>query len=482
MPFVPSEKIFIKTVTDTDLHPKLRANEMAITPVVCISPHGLTFNPGNPAIIELVKTIELNQNEETKLIPLLSDTGLSELPKWEEMGFGSCCKVNNDHIWFKTTHFSLFTVIARIPFPSASEEIQDSEGYVELTIPELPKFSVTVPPASIQSHTEVVVKATAYFDDHVVSAKRDGHTLASSCVALEPHGHKFCKPVAITLPIPDFAKVTETYPVAKLQLWHAEVKVEFDVNETTPINWEILTDSNIVISQDDEGHYVATVDINHFSLFQYMWNTVCYYCGVGGTSKTAVKSIQGRCQAFMSRVASLGPRVTFGLAVLIFPFQDPYLSLTNYDCVLMDSGDRALSLTLDSSGKINFRIELMPCLSYMFPASLQGQQFYSGSIALSQDCITRKDFVIKVESGIELKGTMPLGQLILTQQDNNDCSDHSLSLIKVSLVCVMVILLSTYKCSPQNGRALLFQHLKNQYLYLQFFFHQVSIKLHTTYS
>ena len=440
MPYIPSEKISVKTITDTNLHPKLRANEIAVAPVVCINPHGMSFNPYKPAVIELTKTIELDPKEEIKFIPLISNTKSSVPLKWEELEFGSGCKVFDDRILFQSTHFSLFTVIARMSFPSASvsvEEIQDSASPLELTIPELPEFSVSVPPTSVKTHGEIVVKATAYFNDHIVSAKCDGHTLASACIELEPHGQEFSKQVTITLPIPDYALVAEMHPVAKLQLWHAQGRTEVDVNQSTPIKWELIADSDIVISQNDEGLYVATVCVYSFSWFQYMWDTVCYYSGITDAVKTAVKSIQGRCQAFMSHETSFESSVTFGIAILIYPFRDPYPSLTNYDCVLMDSGDRALKLTLDSSGKIDLRIELLPCLSYMFPASFQGKNLFSGSIALSQDCINRKDFIIKVDSVTELKESMPLGQLILAQRDNSDCCDHSLSLIKVSLIIII---------------------------------------------
>ena len=418
------------------MHPKLRANEIAVAPVVCINPNGMSFNPYKPAVIELTKTIELSPNKEIKLIPLISNTKSSEPLKWEELEVGSGCKVFDDHILFQSTHFSLFTIIARMPFPSASvsvEEIQDSTSPLELTIPELPEFSVSVPPTSVQSHKEVVVKATAYFNDHVVSAKRDGHTLASACVELEPHGQEFSKQVTVTLPIPDYVLVAEMHPVVKLQLWHAQGRTEVDVNQSTPIKWELIADSDIVISQNDEGLYVATVCVYSFSWFQYMWDTVCYYSGITEVTR-AVKSIRGRCQAFMSHETSFRSSITFSIAILIYPFRDPYPSLANYDYLLMDSGDRALNLTLDSSGMIDLRIELLPCLSYMFPASFQGKNLFSGSIALSQDCINRKDFVIKVDSITELKESMPLGQLILAQRDNSNFCEHPLSLIKVSLI------------------------------------------------
>ena len=58
-----NENLSLEILTDTNLHPKLASNEIQITPVVRITCNNPSLSLEKPAIIELVKTIELSDKE-----------------------------------------------------------------------------------------------------------------------------------------------------------------------------------------------------------------------------------------------------------------------------------------------------------------------------------------------------------------------------------------------------------------------------------
>ena len=65
----------IQSVNDVTLHPKTTANEVAMTPVVFITPHSKILCPDKPVIIELMKTTELlDHNRDKLIVPLFSNT------------------------------------------------------------------------------------------------------------------------------------------------------------------------------------------------------------------------------------------------------------------------------------------------------------------------------------------------------------------------------------------------------------------------
>ena len=188
------EKISIEVVDNIALHPKLRTNEIAITPVVLITPNGKSFSPGKPAIVELIKKVELfEQNSDQEIIPLFSEIISSTEPEWKELGstLQTNCKIIEDRVSFETEHFSLLTVIVRLPFPSEKVKVQSAtDDEVTLTVEELPGFKVEIPPSSVTSDKEIEIKATVYFGDPKMSINSDNNTLASACISLEPHGQK----------------------------------------------------------------------------------------------------------------------------------------------------------------------------------------------------------------------------------------------------------------------------------------------------
>ena len=132
-----NEKLSIKTVTDERLYPRIASNEIIITPVVCITPSNANLSLEKPAIIELAKTIELSDKEgDNKVIPLYTKPNYSG---WNQLGTGSVvnCRVLQDRISFQVTHFSLYTVISRKPYPSSSVRVKPAS----VTAPPTPDHS-----------------------------------------------------------------------------------------------------------------------------------------------------------------------------------------------------------------------------------------------------------------------------------------------------------------------------------------------------
>lgn len=418
-----TQDICVVTITDCMLHPRLEGNEVLLTPVVCITPHGMCFSSEKSAIIELMKTVEFNkhsasQKHKQELVPLFS----SSLPlEWKELELQDC-KLLDDRVVFKTTHFSYFAVIARFPLPLASVSVMPDDSHdskpVELIVSELPGFKVEIPPTSVQSITEIT--ATVYYDDPELYGNDDlHHTLATACVVLEPHGIQFANRIPITMPIPNYAKIIKEHPDIKLQLWCSPCPR--DTDKEMQAKWEQVKGSDLEISCDSEGNYLATAYTTHFSVFTFLWNLV-----IDWPMNYFAERIHGRCQVFMSHETKFGSCIYFGIAVLLYPFQDPYRKLHNYDYILHDSGI-PVELIM---GDILCRLELNESLPLDSKNSCIQQ-----SCRLSKEFSTRVDFsiVLLADGGLELPEGMVMGNLYIDEHIQH----HKFNLIKVKYILQM---------------------------------------------
>ena len=332
--YLPAEygqNVCIEIVKDLSFHPQVCPNELLVTPVVRIVPHGLTFPSDRPAIVVLSHCTWPNSQE--VLVPLCSNTGLYEPPMWTKLEPGCNCEVFRDCITFSTTHFSLFAAVSVLPYPSTKADINNEGGI--LTLPELPGFKVHVPPDSV-SDIPITVQATVYYADHI---KSDHNlSLATACVGLEPHGMEFRTPILVSIPIPDFAAINTSFQDAQLQLWTSPY-----IDEHT-LHWEQVPNALISVQEGVSGH-IATFQVNHFSFFELLW-TICrdtlQTLGYGASfvyrhlpSRTRYVSI--RCQVFMSQPLD---DQTFGLLVAVYKFGEPLTTLSNYKWMLADTGSK----------------------------------------------------------------------------------------------------------------------------------------------
>ena len=333
--YLPAEygqNVFIQIVKDLSFHPQVCPNELLVTPVVRIEPHGLTFPSDRPAIVVLSHCTWPNSQE--VLIPLCSNTGFYEPPTWTKLEPGCSCEVFRDCITFSTTHFSLFAAVSVLPYPSTKADINNEGGI--LTLPELSGFKVHVPPDSVHTDIPITVQATVYYADHI---KSDHNlSLATACVGLKPHGMEFRTPVLVSIPIPDFSAIKTSFQDAQLQLWTSPY-----IDEYT-LHWEHVPNAHISVQEGVSGH-IATFQVNHFSFFELLW-TICrdtlQTLGYGAAfvyrhlpSRTRYVSI--RCQVFMSQPLD---DQTFGLLVAVYKFGEPLTTLSNYKWMLADTGSK----------------------------------------------------------------------------------------------------------------------------------------------
>ena len=414
-----AQQVCVMTISDLMLHPILKANEVLITPVVCVSPDEM-ISSEKPAIIELLNTgefanMDITQKIKHTLVPIYSNASPVQ---WKKVELQDCI-VYGDRVTFKTNHFSYFAVVAQHPISSVSAVVKPGPNHenksVELTIPELPGFKVEIPPASVQCATNITATVChSDPDSELHDCDCEFQSPASAFVILEPHNTQFLNKVPITVPIPGYAKITEEHPDIKLQLWYAS----HEDSEQIRIKWEHIEEADIDISCDSDGNYLATTYTSHFSIFRYLWNIV-----IDWRLNYFAERIRGRCQVFMTREVKLGSCVTFGITVLLYPFRDPYDKLDQYEYILLDgcvpieylAGDKRCCIKLDSS---------LPLDS----DSCNPEQ----NKRLSKDYEMRVDFVIRLQAGdkLELPEGMVLGKLHIDEH----VQQHEFLLIKVQFI------------------------------------------------
>ena len=407
-----SKTVLIETITDTSVRPKLASYEILITPIVRISCEK-SSSLEKPAIIELVKTLQLADEEtNNKVIPLCASSDSSE---WRESG--SECRVLKNHISFQVTHFSLYAVISRKRYPSSTVRVKPSTDILaphhsststELAIPELPGFKVQIPPSSINANRETDITATVLYDSPVVCSEDDRSRLASSCIELGPHGITFSKAISISLPISDYAEVKKNHPNAQLQIWHT--------NNLTKLEWNVIEYS---IHRDVEGQDVAIVLTEHFSWYKPMWDA---YNWTRSLFYAPQFSIKERCQVFMSQETQLQPSqdITFSIAILFYPYkEDPEPVPCNYKYTLLDSGLLDIHATNDDT--LQFEVQLNEQLSPKKYKSIAGSLIISGR--------QQKSFIVELDRQVKLQENFPMGELSVGVREH---IYHTLSLIKVS--------------------------------------------------
>lgn len=406
-----SQEISIETIVEPQLHPKLQANEIKLTPVIRILPQEIA----NTVIIELMKTVEPNhQNPNHELVPLYS---LSHPFQWKKLASHGC-EMLEDRVVFKTTQFGYLTVIAQFSLPTASVTVEPSLSQpAQLMIQELPGFKLEIPPTSVQSNTSIV--ATVHYDDPNVYDDLSNHSPASACVVLEPHNTHFEDKIMVTIPIPSYDQIKRSHPNIELELWHTD-----NTKKGEPLKLKLAEESDITIHQDDYGNCLATAYVTHFSGFMYLWNTVVDYC-----LNFFVQNIRGRCQVFMSHETRHGSWISFGVAVLLYPFKDPYSSLQNYPYVLCDS---VLPITL-TAGEIECQIELDELLLQGY-TSTRNQKLYTEYRTFPNDFNIQIDFNIRLYTGtisaVELQ--LPEGIFAALFIKHGSDETHKFNLIKVN--------------------------------------------------
>ena len=414
-------------VKDLSLHPRLERNELLITPVVRISPHGMRFLEGEPAIVLLCHCTRPSGAPGQVFTVLCSNTGPCQQTQWRKLCRGTC-DMFKDHVKFSTTHFSLFAVISTFPYPSSELVISSNEGG-SLTLPEdCPGFEVVLPVGCLEAgNGETTITATVYYDDSpcVCPPPHQGAelALASPVVGLEPHGIQFSQPVTVTLPIPDYTAIKTALPAASLQLWTAPPDGH---------SWSCLTNTPLTLHHTG-GTHTASFSVHHFSLFEFVWETwdVCKEalmrlgCGAAVRYRNMRTHYVGvRCQVFMTPPIH---DLTFTLLVYVYKFGDRVKELGNYPWMLADSGSKRVFLR---TGELEATI-----VGSFTPNEEHEDTSLSQTKTLSyrgEDLSQQFDFSLKLGDAIQppLANNQVLGKLRLSQPG---CSPWAISLIKVGV-------------------------------------------------
>ena len=403
----------LESITDHKLHPQLQSNEILLTPIVSLLPHGVTFSHDQPAIIELTKSIiPTDQNPNRQLVPVYS---LNDPLQWKELASHDC-EMLNDRIRFKTTRFSYVSVLARFPFPSACVTVDPKiQQQAEITIQEIPGFKLEISPASVHSKTEI--SATILYDNPQVTDLEQfkDHSLASACVKLEPHNAQFSDKVKITLLIPNYNEILSKYPNVKLELWHSKCS-----DSGVPILWEMPA---FTIHFSEDGNCLATASITHFCDITAWWSGLLHGC-----LNFFATHIRGRCQVFMSSEKRWGSFLTFGVAIILYPFHEPYQTVPNHPYLLFDS-----VVPIDVvAGDVECQINLNDTILSKFSDN-HSPKSYRECRGMSRDYSMRVDFNIELATETA-SSKLPSGPLatLLIKHGFEEVKPHKFNLIKVA--------------------------------------------------
>ena len=417
----------VKEVRDLSLHPKLPTNQLLITAVVQVSPHGMTFSQDKPAILVLPHCTRPNPHCTEDIVVLCSETTHYQRPQWKQMSEKVGCDLYEECVAFSTTHFSLFTVASVMPYHSASLVISSNEGG-RLTVPECPGLEVQIPAGSLSHCEESTITATVYYSDPPTLGHLDGPdstlSLASPIVGLEPHGIYFLQPVTVSLPVSDYFTIVSSIPEASLQLWTASPSVE-------ALHWSCLNNADLSIHPSNGASHTVSFSVSHFSFFELLW-TLCQdsltRLGTGASlvySSLRTHYVSIRCQVFMTPPL---PDLTFALLVVVYKFGEKLSQLGNYPWLLADSGDRRIFLQTG-----DLEVELDGCFE---PRRECGEKELRQRQILKfagQDFSLRFAFALKLNSlRLPLQDYQVIGKLRLLQQ--NEVTPLELNLIKVCII------------------------------------------------
>ena len=408
-------------VENVKLDLKPRANEIVIAPVIHITSQALTISEDKPAMIELMKTVELSEKQGNNLIILFSRAIPVKLQDWKELGVESHSEELNDRIRFKVRQLGFFTAIARCQMQPLSSSAKLSPGEsdtsdpIELVIPGVSEFKMQIPHTNVL--TEATVSATAHYDDAILCMESNEHRLATACVTFEPQNLNFDKPIQVSLVIPGYDEIMKRYPKAEIQFLSGATNTE---SSKRGLEWEINHATDFQISRHG-NNFIATTQSNYLCPLKFMWRGIPtnhqelgpkheYHKSI---MQNSVKGFSARCQVFMSGVTHVRSEhlFSFNIAVLVYPYQasKAYENLDQYDYSLMDSGSFPCQF---KGSELNCILELKECL---FPGSKADNTEQTSTASLSGNFCSRMEFEVELHESVKLKGV--LGNLFIKHAD-----------------------------------------------------------------
>ncbi len=269
--------IQLKEISD-NLYPILNENESLVTRPVVLKPDNVSFDRTHPCIMVFSLDKPLKKEEKMpRLTPICRDKTVGSSMTWRPVDPSlSHCTVDDKFVSISVQHSGIYAVKSSTEYPSILTQVKPNEKSV-VSVPELNNFQLEIADSAICPNQEnVAVKSTVHFCDKIYNAS-EICAAASSCIELEPHGHKFACPIQVVVPIPDYDEIIAEYPDIKLNVWCSESYAKQDLHDI-PQNWQIVNGSDVKIEDgtgpDGRSCKIARFEIEHFSCYQCVFDKV----------------------------------------------------------------------------------------------------------------------------------------------------------------------------------------------------------------
>eukprot|EP00092_Neocalanus_flemingeri_P026631 GFUD01028866.1.p1 GENE.GFUD01028866.1~~GFUD01028866.1.p1 ORF type:complete len:967 (+),score=196.03 GFUD01028866.1:59-2959(+) len=297
-----------------------------VSPIVQISPSGLSFNDSHPAY--LFMPLDVDVEDPSWLSCLFSNTDPSHLPQWQPLSKDSF-HYHDGWLVLQTCYLSIFTVIYEEPLPTISKKIRRRIGG-SLKLDSHSGLKVTFPRGSCQEDIEAKLKVLydcePYNPTVPSTSKSDVQgSLACPIIMLGPHGYHFNvnrKPVEIELPVPHYREILELFPRARLVIYqsstHEGDALEINGYKGDALKWEKIEVDRQSIHYYKHGVTSVSFPVFHFSFFKIVWDILSnslYEAKMGVSYFTPWISFPMKCQAYMEENPANN---AFGLEVICF--------------------------------------------------------------------------------------------------------------------------------------------------------------------
>lgn len=382
-------------------HPLLESNEMLVTPVIAMEPHGSRFLPSQPAIIYLKHSAQIERNQ--RLVAMCSDTAIGYQPSWHALDQSDFI-INGQFVVMKTLHFSLFTVKLIDPFPEITCHLEVSQGGV-ITVPQVPGIRVHIPGTALYHDVNVTVKVLYSSEPGQCSKQNPG--LVSPIVCITPHGLQFNpyspEPVTVDLPIPNYSQLIEALGPGPLPV---RLLYSPDCGLHQPLMWQPWHDNGHLIL--NQGETILRFTTTHFSFYKTIIEKLSsilqdaklgaayIYNGLRGFN------VKVTCKAFMTEV---GPDNSFSMTIICYRFGTEPTDVGNYPISLGLTHRKTLHI-----GEVSVTVS-----GHFTPLQEVGQRTLTNVIDFDGRDFTT-EFALKATDSMHLAGV--IGRVVIESQES----------------------------------------------------------------
>lgn len=313
---LPSSTFSI-SLASTTLTPSLRVHH--VSPIVQTNlPSKLwgapLFSPLSPAY--LILPIAIQPDSSARLKVLCSDDTQPPLCplQWHSLTEDTYRFVEEEGFLLVKTCclHSFFTVVYEEELPRVSKTIRSRIGGSLVHSRGPSKITVKFPRFTCMQDTHAFLKILY---DRVPGCSDTEPNLACPIVMLGPHGFRVRpngKKVVIELPVPDYHKIIERCPKARLVVY------ESDTKDGSELEWSKVELKRQSINEYSEGFVSISFGVYHFSFFKVVWDKLSeslYSTKCGVSWFLPFITFPMSCKAYMEE--NPGDN-TFGMEVVCF--------------------------------------------------------------------------------------------------------------------------------------------------------------------